>query len=281
MDLHDLDNASDAQLDIERHVPTANMQRLVELLARKLAEAAATQEVLRRRQRHDVGREDPPLPPWPRMPPGGWLQGRQRRPRIAREDPPLRPWPQIPPGGRHRRRQRRLRIAQEDPPLPPWPQVPAGGWHRHVNNNDDPAVPPFLRLTFWGYTIPAPSQDELFRLLYLIHNIYYISAAILGCIEVNAILMRFLLWEIHHVTGVELDEDLLPIMVWWMSGLQNCSLWTRRLFVSWKCIRGVGEQEGWRWVRWLDEAFPIPDWASAFWDDLPGHEGEMMDALLG
>lgn len=51
--------------------------------------------------------------------------------------------------------------------------------------------------------MPAPSLDDLLRLLHLIHNAYYISAAILGRTEVNATLLSWLLWEVHYVTGYE------------------------------------------------------------------------------
>jgi len=152
--------------------------------------------------------------------------------------------------------------------------MPAGGWHQHVNNNDDdgrddPVVPARSSLTFWGYTISATSIDDLLRLLHLIHNLYYITAAILGRIEANAILLSWLLCEIHYVTGYEFDKDQLTVMVWWVSVFQGWTLRIRRLLILWKCIRPLGEMMGWRWLRRLDGILQIPNWAPAFWHNLP------------
>jgi len=245
MDVPNIDDALNAQLGIEKDAPDANSQPMA-ALAVTAAQATVVDAEQALRRRHDVGREDPPLPPWPRMPAGGWHQGHQRR----------------------------LQFGREDPPLPPWPRMPAGGWHRHVNNNNNnrrqhPAVPALLRLTLRGYAILSPCIDDILRLLYFIHNAYYISAAILGRIEANTILLSWLLWEVHHLTGLEYDKDQLTAMVWWMSVFQDWSLRVRRLLILWKCIRPFGEMMGWRWVRRLDENLQIANWAPGFWQNLP------------
>ncbi len=254
MDLPNIDDALKAQHGIEGDALDANHRRAAALPVTSAQPAIVdVQQGLRRR--HDVGREDPPHPPWPQLPAGGWHQGHRQR----------------------------LEVGREDPPLPPWPQMPAGGWHQHVNNDnddgrEDPAVPAPLSLTFWGYTIPAPSIDDLFRLLHLIHNVYYISAAILGRIEANAILLSCLLCEIHYVTGYEYDEDQL-VIVWWVSVFQDWTLRIRRLLILWKCIRPLGEMMGWRWVRRLDGILQIAYWAPAFWHNLPGPGPEDPNAV--
>ncbi len=245
MDLSNIDDALTAHLGMERDAPAANNQHAVALSFRT-AQPADVDAQQGLRERYGVGREDPPLPLWPQLPAGGWHQGHRRR----------------------------LEVGREDPPLPPWPQTPAGGWHQHVNNDnedgrEDRAVPAPLSLTLWGYIIPAPSIDDFLRLLHLIHNVYYVSAAILGRIEENAIIVSWLLCEIHYVTGYDYDEDQLAVMVWWMSVFRDWSLRIRRLLILWKCIRPLGEMMGWRWVRRLDGILQIAYWAPAFWHNLP------------
>jgi len=245
MDLSNIDDALNAHPGMRRDALVANNQHAAALPVTS-AQPAIVGVPRGLRRRHTVGREDPPLPPWPQLPAEGW----------------------------HRGHQRRLEIGREDPPLPPWPQMPAGGWHQHVNNNDDdgrddPVVPARSSLTFWGYTISATSIDDLLRLLHLIHNLYYITAAILGRIEANAILLSWLLCEIHYVTGYEFDKDQLTVMVWWVSVFQGWTLRIRRLLILWKCIRPLGEMMGWRWLRRLDGILQIPNWAPAFWHNLP------------
>lgn len=170
-------------------------------------------------------------------------------------------------------RQRR-EISREDPPLPPWPQMPIGGWHQHVNNDnvdgrEDPAVAPPFSLTVWGYTILGLCIDVFLRLLHLVPNVYCISAAILGQTEANAILLSWLLCEIHYVTGYEYDEDQLTVMVWWVSVIQDWTLRIRRLLILWKHVRLLGAMRGWRMVRWLDGILQVAYWAPAFWHNLP------------
>jgi len=126
MDLSNIVDALNAHPGMERDASAANNQHAVALPVHT-AQPAVVDAQQGFRNRYDVGREDPPLPPWPQLPAGGWHEGHRRR----------------------------LEIGREDPPLPPWPQMPAGGWHRHVNNNndnedgrEDPAVPAPLSLTF-------------------------------------------------------------------------------------------------------------------------------------
>lgn len=168
MDLPNIDDTLNAQPGLKKDASSADKLRAATLPVHtaKPADVDAHQGLP---VQYNVGREDPPLPPWPQLPARGWQHGHRRRREVGREDPPL----------------------------PPWPQMPIGGWHQHVNNDIEdrrkvPAVHPPSNLTLWGYTILVLCIEDYLRLLHLVHNVYCISAAILGRTEANAILFSWL-----------------------------------------------------------------------------------------